>query len=62
MGTRDWLTDWLRVNRPRHQTLLLFLIQEKTMENALKGLGKDDLELAILTTLFRVPFFDINLI
>ena len=44
------------VNRLCHQTLLLFLIQEKTMENALKGLGEDGLGLAILTTLFRVLF------
>ena len=54
MWTRDWLSDWRRVNRPRHQTLLLFPIQEKTMKNTLKGVCEDNLGPAILTTLFRV--------
>ena len=44
------------VNKPRYQTVLLFLMQETAMENTLKGLGEDDSELAILTTLFRVLF------
>ena len=44
------------VNKPDHQTFLPFLIQEKVMEKALKDLGEDDLELAILATLLRVLF------
>ena len=44
------------VNKPRYQTVLLFLMQETIMEHTLKGLGEDDLKLAILTTLFRVLF------
>ena len=44
------------VNKPDHQTFLPFLIQEQVMEKALKDLGEDDLELAILATLLRVLF------
>ena len=55
------MTDWCTANRLRHQTLLLFLIKGKMMENILKGLEEDYLGLTIWTTLFRVLFLTLLL-